>query len=107
MEEYEASFWQSSRQSVLALLFFKPNMLGTWPPLRALDGGLTGGCFGNSSILGDHSLKADSYQCDGDLPICSRTLKVEKGKFPTEAERHDHKRKSHKALGRGSDCLPR
>ncbi len=30
-------------------------------PLRALDGGLTGGCFGNSSILGGHSSKADSY----------------------------------------------
>ncbi len=36
-------------------------MLGTWHPLRALDGGLTGGCFGNSSILGGHSSKADSY----------------------------------------------
>ncbi len=32
-------------------------------PLRALDGGLTGGCFGNSSILGGRSLKADSYHC--------------------------------------------
>jgi len=30
-------------------------------PLGALDGGLTGGCFGNSSILGGHSSKADSY----------------------------------------------
>ncbi len=30
-------------------------------PLRALDGGLTGGCFGNSSILGGHSSKADFY----------------------------------------------
>ncbi len=27
----------------------------------ALDGGLIGGCFGNSSILGGHSSKADSY----------------------------------------------
>jgi len=61
MEEYEARFWQSSRQGVLALLLFKSNMLGTWYPLRALDGGLTGGCFGNSSILGGHSSKADSY----------------------------------------------
>jgi len=31
-------------------------------PLGALDGGLAGGCFGNSSILGGHSSKADSYQ---------------------------------------------
>ncbi len=30
-------------------------------PLGARDGGLTGGCFGNSSILGGHSSKADSY----------------------------------------------
>jgi len=30
-------------------------------PLRALDSGLTGGCFGNSSVLGGHSLKAVSY----------------------------------------------
>ena len=61
MEEYEASFWQSSRQGVVALLFFKPNVLGIWHPLGGLDGGLTGGCFGNTSILGGHSSKADSY----------------------------------------------
>jgi len=61
MEEHEVSVWQPSRQGVLALLLFKPNMLGTWYPLRALDGGLTGGCFGNSSIQGGHSSKADSY----------------------------------------------
>ncbi len=30
-------------------------------PLGALDGGLTGGCFGNSSILGSRYSKADSY----------------------------------------------
>ncbi len=30
-------------------------------PLEALDGGLTGGCSGNSSILGSRCLKADSY----------------------------------------------
>jgi len=29
-------------------------------PLGALDGGLTGGCFGNSSIFGGHSSKANS-----------------------------------------------
>src|SRR3989337_1674068 len=29
-------------------------------PLGALDGGLTGGCFGNSSNLGGHSSKANS-----------------------------------------------
>ncbi len=28
---------------------------------RALDGGQTGGCSENSSILGGHSSKADSY----------------------------------------------
>ncbi len=33
-------------------------------PLRALDRGLTDGCFGNSSILGGHSSKADSYHFD-------------------------------------------
>jgi len=33
-------------------------------PLGALDGGLTGGCFGNSSILGGHSSKTDSYHYD-------------------------------------------
>ncbi len=32
-------------------------------PLRALDDGLTGGCFENSSILGGRSSKADSYHC--------------------------------------------
>jgi len=61
MEEFEASRSTSCRQGVLALLLFKPNMLGTWHPLRTFDGGLTGGCFGNSSILGGHSSKADSY----------------------------------------------
>ncbi len=30
-------------------------------PLGALDGELTGGCCGNSSILGGHSSKAESY----------------------------------------------
>ncbi len=30
-------------------------------PLGALDGGLTGCCSGNSSILGGHFSKADSY----------------------------------------------
>ncbi len=30
-------------------------------PLGALDGGLTGGCFGNSPILGSRCSKADSY----------------------------------------------
>jgi len=30
-------------------------------PFGALDGGLTGGCFGNSSILGGRCSKADSY----------------------------------------------
>jgi len=30
-------------------------------------GGLTGGCFGNSSILGGHSSKADSYHFAGDI----------------------------------------
>ncbi len=30
-------------------------------PLRALDGGLTGGCSGNSSILGGHASKGTSY----------------------------------------------
>ena len=33
-------------------------------PPGALDGGLTGGCFGNSSILGGHSSKANSYHFD-------------------------------------------
>ncbi len=33
-------------------------------PLGALDGGLTGGCFGNSSILGGHSSKAESYHIE-------------------------------------------
>jgi len=32
-------------------------------------GGLTGGCFGNSSILGGHSSKADSYHSGGEMPI--------------------------------------
>ena len=35
-------------------------------PLGALDGGLTGGCFGNSSILGSRTSKADSYH----LKLC-------------------------------------
>ena len=43
-------------------------------PLRALDGGLTGGCFGNSSILGGHCSKADSYHLNVDIcPDLTRT----------------------------------
>ncbi len=39
-------------------------------PLGAIDGGLTGGYFGNSSILGGHASKADSYHSQySDWPL--------------------------------------
>ena len=46
----------------LLLSHFLRETIGlTRHPPGALDGGLTGGCFGNSSILGGHSSKANSY----------------------------------------------
>ncbi len=42
-------------------------------PLGSLDGGLIGGCFGNSSILGGHSSKADSYHLSAQHPDLDKT----------------------------------
>ncbi len=38
-------------------------------PLGALDGGLTGGCSGNSTILGSRCSKADSYHSPVLTPV--------------------------------------
>ncbi len=42
------------RRGVLAFLFLEQ--------IGVLEDGLTAACFGNTSILGGHSSKADSYQ---------------------------------------------
>ena len=44
--------------------------------LEALDGGLTGGCFGNSPILGGHSSKDDSYHFDRRGRVLSFPLRL-------------------------------
>ena len=56
MDNIEPATFATYRKGVLAFL-----CLAFRNPLRTLDGRLTGGCFGNSSILGGHSSKADSY----------------------------------------------
>ena len=45
-------------------------------PLGALDGGLTGGCAGNSSILGSRCSKADSYYLKFWVPPTQKTVWV-------------------------------
>ncbi len=56
MDNIEAATFATYRKGVLAFL-----CLAFRNPLMTLDGRLTGGCFGNSSILGSYASKASSY----------------------------------------------